>query len=95
MVRLELGESVEASGFWLPSTAITKGARGLWSAFVAVADPNVTARSDLYRVERRDVEVLHTESDRVLARGTLDAGDAVVSNGTHRVVPGQLVRLTK
>ena len=96
LVRLELEETVEAEGYWLPITALTKGARGLWTSFVVVeAEPDGSTRPDVFRIERRDIEVLHTESDRVLVRGTLNSGDRVVASGTHRVVPGQLVRLTK
>ena len=89
VVRLELDETVQASGYWLPSTALTRGARGLWTSFVVVK----ATQPRSYRVERRDVEVLHTESNRVLVRGTLNSGDRVISSGTHRVVPDQLVRL--
>ena len=96
VVRLQLEETVEANGYWLPSTALTKGARVLWTSFVVVeADPNDSIQPDLLRVERRDIEVLHTESNRVFVRGTLNSGDRVITSGTHRVVPGQLVRLTK
>ena len=94
VVRLELDETVAASGFWLPSTALTKGARGLWTSLVVVeVDPHDSTQPDLFRVERRDIEVLHTESNRVLVRGTLNPGDRVITTGTHRVVPSQLVRL--
>jgi len=96
IVRLPLEETVEANGYWLPSTALTKGARGLWTSFVVIpTDSSGSTQSELFRIERRDVEVLHTESSRVLVRGTLSAGDRVVTSGTHRVVPGQLVHLTK
>lgn len=96
VVRLELDETVEATGFWLPSTALTKGMRGLWTAFVVVKTGSQSSIQDnLQRVERRDIEVLHTESDRVLVRGTLNSGDRVITSGTHRVVAGQLVHLTK
>jgi len=97
VVRLELQETVEAAGFWLPSTALTKGARGLWSALVGEEErsPDGSTQTDLLRVARRDVEVLHTESDRVLVRGTLHAGEQVITGGTHRVVPGQMVRPAK
>jgi multidrug resistance efflux pump len=93
VVRLQLEEAVETSGYWLPSTALTKGARGLWTAFAAVEAESPDG--SLFRVERRDVEVLHAQSDRVLVRGTLNSGDRVIRGGTHRVVPGQLVRLAK
>ena len=96
VVRLQLKETVEANGYWLPSTALTKGARGLWTSFVVVrAQSDDSTQPDLFRVERRDIEVLHTESNRVLVRGTLNSGDRVVTSGTHRVVPGQFVRLSK
>ena len=114
IVRLQLEETVEEGGYWLPLAGLTKGARGLWTSFVVVqADrkkgtgtfcakhpPGRSGKRflspfcELFHVERRDIEVLHTESARVLVRGTLNAGDRVVTSGTHRVVPGQLVRLS-
>ncbi|MBD2057404.1 efflux RND transporter periplasmic adaptor subunit [Oculatella sp. FACHB-28] len=78
IVRLEVTQTVPAQGFWLPVTALTRSDRGLWSCFV-LAD----------KLERRDVEVLHTETDRVLVRGLLQAGDRVVTEGVQRLVPGQ------
>lgn len=96
VVRLELEETVESSGFWLPVTSLTKGPRGLWTSFVVVKfDPKSALEADLHRVESRDIEVLNTQSNRVLVHGTLNPGDQVIARGTHRVVPGQLVRLTK
>jgi multidrug efflux pump subunit AcrA (membrane-fusion protein) len=96
VVRLELEETVEANGFWLPFTALSKGTRGLWTSLVLVeADKRDSTQPTLFRVERRDIEVLHTQSERVLVRGTLNSGEQVVASGTHRVVPGQLVHLTK
>jgi RND family efflux transporter MFP subunit len=93
IVRLELNETVEADGFWLPLTSLTKGSRGLWTVLVVEEGVNRASQSSSLSVARRDVEVLHTASDRVLVRGTLNPGDRVVAGGTHRVVPGQRVRL--
>jgi multidrug efflux pump subunit AcrA (membrane-fusion protein) len=87
VVRLLLDESVAQPGYWLPLTALAQGSRGLWTTLVAMPDS-----ANEFVVERRDVEVLHTESDRVFVRGTLDAGDLVIDGGTHRIVPGQSVR---
>jgi RND family efflux transporter MFP subunit len=96
VVRLELEETVEASGFWLPITSLTKGPRGLWTSFVVVkSNPKGASEADLHRVESREIEVLNTQSDRVLVHGGLIPGDQVIARGTHRVVPGQLVRLTR
>ncbi|MGL5940889.1 MAG: hypothetical protein ACRC2S_10925 [Waterburya sp.] len=49
--------------------------------------------SNTSRVERRLVEVLETDGERVLVRGTLKEGDAIVADGTQRLVSGQLVSM--
>lgn len=81
--RLEIREEVEAQGFWLPVGALVKGNRGLWSCFTVEEG----------KVQRQEVEVLYTDGDRALVRGTLAAGDRVIDEGAHRVVPGQEVEL--
>ena len=40
------------------------------------------------------MQLLHTEADRAYVRGTLSDGEMVVSRGTHRMAPGQRVRLS-
>jgi len=82
VVELALLQSVSASGYWLPMTALTEADRGLWSIFV-VNDDNV--------LERRLVEIIHTESSRAFVRGTLTPGDRVVQTGVQRLVAGQQV----
>jgi RND family efflux transporter MFP subunit len=92
-VRLELPETIRATGYWLPTTALIPGARGLWSAYVLTTD--ATGEANSLTVERRDMEVLYTEGDRVLVRGAIAPGDAVITSGSHRIVPGQPVRPTE
>ena len=89
IARLAVTQTVEADGYWLPMTALVKGDRGLWNCYAVVA----TADGNNTKVDRRYVEILKTESDRVLVRGTLQPGDEIIANGTHRLVPGQLVRM--
>jgi DNA-binding NarL/FixJ family response regulator/multidrug efflux pump subunit AcrA (membrane-fusion protein) len=89
LARLKLVETVDDSGYWLPITALVKGTRGLWSCYVLSGSQN---NSDAFAIERRDVEVLHTQSDRAFVRGTIQEGDRVILSGTHRLAPGQLVR---
>lgn len=84
-VQLNVSETQEAEGFWLPSTALVPAEQGLWSVYVA------QAQDEQYTVTRRDVEVLHNQGDRVLVRGTLQEGEMVITSGTHRIVPGQAV----
>jgi multidrug efflux pump subunit AcrA (membrane-fusion protein) len=102
VARLQSKQTIPANGFWLPTTALVRGEKGLWSCYVLGAADQTNADSEpkSYAVERRDVEVLHTEGDasstgealRVLVRGTLQPGDTVIIDGTHRIVPGQLVQ---
>ena len=89
IARLAITTTTATDGYWLPVSALIKGDRGLWNCFALVEEGNNT------KVERRYVEVLATEPDRVLVRGTLQAGDSIVIDGTHRLVPGQLVRFGK
>ncbi len=83
VVRLRVKSKIEVAGFWLPTDALAAGPRGLWNCY-SVADG---------RVQRRLVEILYTEGDRVLVRGTLADGEQIISAGTHRVVVGQQVRM--
>lgn len=110
IARLELEQTIATQGYWLPTTALVKGERGLWSCYVVRDIKNDekevrgvsnqefqelssnTASETSYKVESRDIEVLHTEGNRVLVRGTLQPGERVIARGTQRVVSGQLVQ---
>lgn len=86
LVRLRLTEKVAESGAWLPISALTEGMRGLWVvyALAPIGDGS-------YRVETRDVNVLHAEREQVFVSGALSSGEQVVAAGLHRVVAGQTV----
>ncbi len=88
--RLRIETPRDTRGFWLPISALSEGRRGLWSAFAVEPDPDAP---DRLRVEQRDLQVIHVETDRVFVDGTLQDGDRIVANGIHRIVPGQPVRL--
>jgi len=91
--RLPVGSSIDLilvrhvpePGFWVPLASLTEAQRGLWSVYVLVDVDGETL------TERRLVEVLHTGLQRVFVRGTLAAGDRVVTGGTRNVVPMQVV----
>ncbi len=81
LATARITQSVPAVGLWLPMAALTEGTRGLWSIFVCKP-------ADQHHVlERRDVEVLHSETTRVFVRGAVAAGDRVVISGINRLVP--------
>ena len=93
---LELGETVETAGSWLPLDALTEGRRGLWTVYaLEPATPADFGLSDpghpIYQVRRNEVEIIHPDTDRVYVRGTLPDQALVVAEGIHRLVPGQLV----
>ncbi|MCZ6811995.1 MAG: efflux RND transporter periplasmic adaptor subunit [Planctomycetota bacterium] len=89
LARLEIARRLDQPGFWLPLTALTESSRGLWAVYVAVG-----LIGDKSVLERRELEVLHQEADRVFVRGTLGDSEHVVVVGLHRLVPGQRVRIT-
>ena len=93
VARLELTEDVEARGTWLPTTALVTGTRGRWAAYAVVPDasPDGSASRTQSIVERRELDVLHTERDRVFVDGLLSPGELLLIEGAHRVVPGQRV----
>ena len=100
LVEMELQETVEAEGFWLPTTALVPSVQGLWSVFVLSPNP-VSAKdinsdavdtSNVYQVEKRDVEIVDTKGDRVLVKGTLQSGEQAITSGIHKITLGQFVR---
>ncbi|MEM8864528.1 MAG: efflux RND transporter periplasmic adaptor subunit [Planctomycetota bacterium] len=87
VARILLAETINKSGIWAPTSALTPHRRGLWAVYVVDGDgPNQT-------IAKRDVELLHTEGDRSFVRGTLQAGDRIVVAGGHKVVAGQRVAI--
>lgn len=87
IARLAIMQTNNTDGYWLPVSALVKGDRGLWSCYALVKSPDGNNKA-----ERRYVEILETQENRILVRGTLQLGDEIIIDGTHRLVPGQLVR---
>lgn len=85
---LQLAEVVAENGYWLPTTALTDGIRGLWNVYVAVPHEG----QDRFLLEARDVEVVHAGTQRSYVRGALAPDELVVQGGLHRLTPGQSVR---
>ena len=94
--RWQITDKISQEGYWLPKKALVQGVRGLWSCYVLVETDKQVSRSKdkAFRLKEETVEILHQDGERVLVRGTLAAGDLVVADGVHRLVPGQLVRRT-
>lgn len=88
LARVRFPRRVEARGSWVPIGALAEGRRGTWVAFAVVADDDGADR-----IERRQVEAIHSADERVFVRGTLRDGDRLVVDGLHRLVPGLRVRV--
>ncbi|MFA9477686.1 efflux RND transporter periplasmic adaptor subunit [Phycisphaerales bacterium AB-hyl4] len=84
---LSVERQVAGAGYWLPLSALTEGARGLWACYVVETDGGAA------RVSRRDVELLYQDGERAFVRGALAEGQRVVADGLHRLTPGQVVRV--
>jgi len=85
IVRLSLQRKINERGFWIPVTALTESARGLWSVYVAEQDENGWIATPQL------VEMVQTEGTRAYVRGTVSDGDRVITDGLGRLVPGQPV----
>ncbi|WP_163391315.1 efflux RND transporter periplasmic adaptor subunit [Enterovibrio norvegicus] len=75
-------------GFWVPLTGLTDGLRGTWNVYAAVENED-----GVYQIARRSVQVLHADSDKAYVSGAVKDGEKVVSDGIHRIVSGQRVKL--
>ena len=88
LARLFVERHIEEPGFWLPLSALSESVRGLWAVYVVQG-----SQGESVRLERREIEVLHLDAERVFVRGTLTNHERVVVAGTHRLVPDQRVRI--
>lgn len=89
LARVAIDQKVETRGFWVPSAALTEGVRGLWSIYTLGDASDASAGAAVVR--RTDVELLHTEADRVYVRGGLAEGERFIADGLHRIAPGMAV----
>jgi RND family efflux transporter MFP subunit len=90
IAHLRHATEVSQSGHVLPESALTRARSGLWAVLVLEPDGE-----EAHRIRRVNVEWLYSHDGRVLVRGPLGAGMDVVDGGTHRVVPGQRVRIAE
>ncbi|WP_394692194.1 efflux RND transporter periplasmic adaptor subunit [Hyphobacterium sp.] len=86
VARLQLETGITDRGFWVPTSALTEGRRGLWSVQTLVADDNGG-----WITEPRVVETLRVEVDRAFVRGAVSDGEQIIASGLQRVTPGQSV----
>ncbi|WOO42490.1 efflux RND transporter periplasmic adaptor subunit [Rubellicoccus peritrichatus] len=87
-VEVVIPQRIEASGFWIPRSALTESVRGLWAVFAVVHSKQA---ADHPMLDRRSVEVIHFDENRAYVDGPLQPGQLVVASGLHALSPGQHV----
>lgn len=83
---LQIAETVDSAGGWLPISALLEAPRGLWDVLTITPDTEGKQRA-----QRESVEILYTRGNEVFVRGTLANEVAVVASGLQRISPGDLV----
>lgn len=83
---LQIAETVDSVGGWLPISALLEAPRGLWDVLTIAPDAD-----GKHRAQRESVEILYTRGNEVFVRGTLANDVAVVASGLQRISPGDLV----
>lgn len=89
-VHLILPVTREKAGFWLPMSALLGDVRGTWAVYQVSPSGD---DSEGYYLRKRSVQALYQYRGRVYVEAELASGDRVVQAGTHRLAPGQKVRL--
>ena len=85
-VRIEFAIPTSEPGMWLPTEALQRQVRGLWSVLV------LEDEGENEIAARRDVELLATWGQWSRVRGTLEQEDRVIVSGSSRVSAGQRVK---
>ncbi len=80
---VHMTRSTKTPGAWIPLTALRNGPQGTWQVLTA------TETDGNFKVTRAAVELIHIEADQAFVTGTLADGQAYVTGGLHRVVPGE------
>lgn len=86
VIRLAIATPIGTDGFWVPTSALAEGRRGLWTVYALVPDEDGE-----HRLEPRSVETVRIEADRVFVRGAVGDGELVLESGVQRITPGQRV----
>lgn len=88
IARATIIQTIEEPGYWIPISALTDGMRGQWNIFQAISEPEF----EIFKIQAVTVNVLHTTATHAYVSRTADKSIALVTEGLHRYVPGQLIR---
>ncbi|MBF2756091.1 MAG: efflux RND transporter periplasmic adaptor subunit [Gammaproteobacteria bacterium AqS3] len=91
LAELSIALKRSEPGFWVPMAALSESMRGLWAIYVLVPKPGAGART--FRIERRLVDVLHSERNQAYVQGSVEDGECILTGGVQLLVPGQDITL--
>lgn len=88
LASIEFKRIVPSKGFWLPMTALLRDPNGFWAVYVVEQDEEKRSF-----VSKKNIDVELMENDRVWVISEFAPTEKIISDGTYRVVPGQVVQL--
>ena len=88
LAKVNINETLEQVGFWLPLSALTDGIRGQWNIFTVIG----TEQPDLFEIHKHTVNVLYSNKQQAFVTGLPAQPQQIIASGLQRLVAGQLVR---
>ena len=83
---LQLSQTKEKRGAWVPLKSLSQGTQGLWNIYTVSEDQN-----NKYRVAKEIVELIYVEGNNAFISGTISNGDMVVSGGAEQVIDSEIL----
>lgn len=88
LAKVNINETLEQVGFWLPLSALTDGIRGQWNIFTVIS----AEQPDLFEIHKHTVNVLYSNEQQAFVTGLSAQPQQIVASGLQRLVAGQIVR---
>ena len=85
---LQLTQTKEKTGAWVPLKSLSQGTQGLWNVYTVSTD-----QKNQYQVSKEIVELSHVEGNNAYISGTVNTGDMVVSGGAEQVIDSEILRV--
>ena len=86
---LQLSQTKEKRGAWVPLKSLSQGTQGLWNIYTVTKNQN-----NKYRVAKEIVELIYVEGNNAFISGTISNGDMVVSGGAEQVIDSEILTAT-
>ena len=86
---LQLSQTKEKRGAWVPLKSLSQGTQGLWNIYTVTKNQN-----NKYQVAKEIVELIYVEGNNAFISGTISNGDMVVSGGAEQVIDSEILTAT-